>query len=155
AEQRSPSTTEDAEDAEENSRRIAGLTLRVLRVLRGRPIDMPGDTLSKPSLLTLRLSPPPVTGRLVGAAAIGVVILLWWLATSGLGSEDRFISPVILPSPAEVVKSFPTLLNERGLIQSIAATLKRVLIGFGLAAAVGAPLGIMAGSWRVVEAPGA
>src|SRR3989442_2992917 len=109
----------------------------------------------KPSLLTLRLSPPPMTRRLVGVGAMGVVVLLWWLATTGLGSEDRFISPIILPSPAEVVRSFPSLLNDRALLQSIAATLKRVLIGFGLAAVIGVPLGILAGSWRVVESAGA
>ena len=40
-------------------------------------------------------------------------------------------------------------------MQSIAATLKRVLIGFGLAILVGVPLGIVAGSWRVVEASAA
>src|SRR3989475_8300933 len=109
----------------------------------------------KPSLLTLRLSPPPMTRRLVGVGAMGVVVLLWWLATTGLGSEDRFISPIILPSPAEVVRSFPSLLHDRALVQSIAATLKRVLVGFGLAALVGVPLGILAGSWRVLEAAGA
>jgi ABC-type nitrate/sulfonate/bicarbonate transport system permease component len=107
------------------------------------------------SLLTLRLSPPPLTRRLVGAGAIGLVVLIWWLATSGLGSEDRLVSPIILPSPAEVLKSFPTLLYERALLQSIAATLKRVLIGFGLAALVGVPLGIIAGAWRVMEAAAA
>jgi ABC-type nitrate/sulfonate/bicarbonate transport system permease component len=107
------------------------------------------------SLLTLRLSPPPLTRRLVGAGAMGIVVLLWWLATTGLGSEDRLVSPIILPSPAEVVKSFPTLLHERALLQSIAATLKRVLIGFGLAAVVGVPLGIIAGAWRVMEAAAA
>src|SRR5207237_6849241 len=79
---------------------------------------------------------------------------LWRLVTTGLGAEDRLISPLILPSPAEVVQSFPSLLHERALVQSIAATLKRVLIGFGLAAAVGVPLGVIAGSWRVVEAAG-
>jgi len=83
------------------------------------------------------------------------IVLVWWLATSGLGSEDRWISPVILPSPGEVLRSFPVLLNERGLLQSIAATLKRVLIGFGLAALIGVPLGIIAGSWRVVESAAA
>jgi ABC-type nitrate/sulfonate/bicarbonate transport system permease component len=118
---------------------------------------MPADSSSKPSLLTLRLSPHPMTRRLVGVGAMAVVVLLWWLATSGLasGTEDRFVSPIILPSPAEVVKSFPSLLNERALLQSIAATLKRVLIGFGLAVLVGVPLGIIAGSWRLVEAAAA
>ncbi len=110
---------------------------------------------SRPSLLTLRLAPSPMTERLVGVGAMGVVVILWWLATTGLGSEDRLISPIILPSPVEVIRSFPSLLRDRALVQSIAATLKRVLVGFGLAAAVGVPLGIIAGSWRVVEAAGA
>src|SRR5713101_2909667 len=114
---------------------------------------MPADW--KTSLLALRVPPHPMTRRLVGVGAMGFVVLLWWLATTGFRSEDRLISPVILPSPAEVVRSFPSLLNDRALLQSIAATLKRVLIGFGLAAAVGVPLGIVAGSWRVVEAAGA
>jgi NitT/TauT family transport system permease protein len=96
-----------------------------------------------------------MTSRLIGAGAMGLIVLFWWLATTGLGSEDRLISPIILPSPPEVIRSFPSLLNDRALLQSIAATLKRVLIGFGLAAIVGVPLGIVAGSWRVVEAAGA
>jgi ABC-type nitrate/sulfonate/bicarbonate transport system permease component len=110
---------------------------------------------AKRSLLALRLSPPRVTRQLVGAGSLAVLVLVWWAATRGLGSEDRWISPVILPSPLEVIRSFPVLLNERGLLQSIAATLKRVLIGFGLAALVGVPLGIIAGSWRVIESAAA
>src|SRR5215510_13249833 len=113
---------------------------------------MPSD--SKPPLLALRIPPPRLTSRLIGLGALAIVVLLWWLATTGLGSEDRLVSPIILPSPAEVIRSFPTLLNERALLQSIAATLKRVLIGFGLAALIGVPLGILAGSWRVLEAAG-
>ena len=115
----------------------------------------PAAATAKPGLFTLRLSPSGGARRLIGAGAVGVVVLLWWFATSGIGSEDRLISPIILPSPAEVVKSFPTLWNERGLLESIAATLRRVLIGFGLAALVGVPLGIIAGSWRAIEAAGA
>src|SRR5882672_4065939 len=110
---------------------------------------------SRPTLFALRIAPPRMTRRLVGAGAVGVVVLIWWLATTGVGAENRLVSPVILPSPAEVIRSFPSLLNERALLQSIAATLKRVLIGFGLAVIVGVPLGIVAGSWRVVEAAAA
>jgi ABC-type nitrate/sulfonate/bicarbonate transport system permease component len=105
-------------------------------------------------LLALRIAPSRMVRRIAGAAAVGFIVLLWWLATLG-AVENRFISPVIMPSPAEVVHRFPALLNERGLLQSIAATMRRVLIGFGLAAFVGIPLGIIAGSWRLFEAAAA
>src|SRR3989442_6234554 len=113
---------------------------------------------AKRSLLrvsTLRLSPAPMTRRLVGVGAMGVVVLLWWLATTGLHSEERLISRVILPSPAEVVRSFPSLWRDRALLESIAATLKRVLIGFGLAAGNCGPPGVAGRSWRGVHAAGA
>jgi len=107
------------------------------------------------TLLALRLAPPRPIRYLAGAGALGLVVLFWWLATLGADAESRLVSPVILPSPGEVFGSFPSLLNERALLQSIAATLKRVLIGFGLAVIVGVPLGILAGAWRIFEAAGA
>ena len=107
------------------------------------------------SLFSLRLPPPPMARRLIGVGAVALIVVVWWIATSGLGSEDRWVSPVILPSPGEVVKSFPSLFRERALLQSIAATLKRVLIGFGLAALIGVPFGIAAGSWRAIESAAA
>src|SRR3954463_10347214 len=110
---------------------------------------------AKRSLLALRIPPPRMTRRLIGGGAMAVIVLVWWLATSGIGSEGRWGSPVIPPSPLEVLRRLPGLLTERGLLQSIAAPLKRVLVGFGLAALVGVPLGIAAGSWRVVESAGA
>src|SRR3954471_14249426 len=114
---------------------------------------MPSD--SRSSLFAIRVPPSRVVRQLLGAGAVVIVVVLWWLATIGSSAESRLISPVILPSPREVLASFPSLLNERGLAQSIAATLRRVLIGFGLAVVVGVPLGILAGSWRVIEASAA
>jgi NitT/TauT family transport system permease protein len=55
----------------------------------------------------------------------------------------------------EVIRSFRSLWFDRALVASILATLRRVLIGFGLAALVGVPLGILAGSWRVLDAASA
>ena len=103
-------------------------------------------------------SPPPrLTRRLVGAGGDGRRRAAL-VAGHDAARTPRtgWISPVILPSPAEVVRELSrACCNERALLQSIAATLKRVLIGFGLAVLVGVPLGILAGSWRVVEAAGA
>jgi NitT/TauT family transport system permease protein len=106
-------------------------------------------------LLELRITPARPIQQLAGIATIGIVLLLWWLATTGLGTEDRLISPVILPSPMEVARSFKSLWTDRALVASIMATLRRVLVGFGLAVLVGVPLGIVAGSWRLFEAAGA
>src|SRR5688500_7157820 len=106
-------------------------------------------------LTALRISPPPLTARALGAGTIAVLVALWWLATSGATAESRWISPVILPSPGEVLRSFGSLWTDRGLPLSIVATLRRVIAGFGLAVVVGVPLGILAGSWRVLDAAAA
>jgi ABC-type nitrate/sulfonate/bicarbonate transport system permease component len=105
-----------------------------------------------PGLFDLRVAPVPRIRLLVGIGAVVVVFVLWFLATFGAIPEQRLISPVILPSPVEVAKSFGPLWTERDLLDSIIATLRRVLAGFGLAIVVGVPLGIVAGSWRVLEA---
>ena len=102
-------------------------------------------------LFALRTAPPPFTGRLIGLGAVGIIILLWFMATRGASAEQRWVSPVILPSPVEVFRSFGALWYQRDLLASIIATLRRVLIGFGIATAVGIPLGIAAGSWRALE----
>jgi ABC-type nitrate/sulfonate/bicarbonate transport system permease component len=105
-------------------------------------------------MFALRVSPAPLTRRLLGVGAVALTVLAWWMVTLG-AAEERVVSPVILPSPAEVWTSLPSLFRDRALLQSIAATLKRVLVGFGLAIIVGVPLGIAAGAWRVVAASAA
>jgi NitT/TauT family transport system permease protein len=103
-------------------------------------------------LMILRNNPPPMLRRALGALGILLVVFVWWLLTRGASAETRIISPVLLPSPGEVVRSVPGLFTERGLIESTVATLKRVLSGFGLAILVGVPLGILAGSYRLFDA---
>ncbi|MFN0170516.1 MAG: ABC transporter permease [Bryobacteraceae bacterium] len=109
----------------------------------------------QPRLFDLRVPPPPLTAKLLGAGTVALLCVLWWLVTLGATPETRLVSPVILPSPAEVFRSFGTLWTERALAASIAATMRRVLIGFGLAALVGVPLGIAAGAWRVLDSAAA
>ncbi len=103
-------------------------------------------------LIELRVRP----GRWVrwGLGASGVLVLLgvWQFLTWGAEAELRIVSPVTLPSPGEVFASIGSLFSERALARSVAATLWRVLLGFGLAILVGAPLGILAGTWRGLDA---
>ena len=103
-------------------------------------------------LFTLRQPPPPLTKRLIGALGVVIVVAIWFLVTLGSTPESRLVSPVILPSPSEVVRSLPELVTERALLQSVAATLQRVLAGFALAIVVGVPLAILAGAYRVFDA---
>src|ERR1035438_9270188 len=112
---------------------------------------MASDAKSR-GLFDLRIAPAPPVRWLIGASAVGMIFALWCIATRGKIPEQRWASPVILPSPIEVGRSFRPLWYERGLLDSIIATLRRVLAGFGLAIIIGVPLGIAAGSWRVLEA---
>ena len=103
-------------------------------------------------LFTLRESPPPLVKRGVGFAGVAIAVIVWWALTVGATAETRIVSPVVLPSPGEVLRSIPTLFTERALVASTAATLRRVLTGFGLAILVGVPLGILAGAYRIFDA---
>ena len=103
-------------------------------------------------LFRLRADPPPTLRRLLGVLGVVIVALVWGGLTYGDVPEERLVSPVLLPSPLEVVGSVPVLFRERALIESIFATLKRVLSGFGLAILIGVPLGILAGSYRLLDA---
>ena len=103
-------------------------------------------------LFTLREPPPPMIKRGVGVLGVGIVVFIWWLVTFGATAETRFVSPVVLPSPGEVLRSIPALFTERAIVASTAATMRRVITGFGLAIVIGVPLGILAGAYRMFDA---
>lgn len=103
-------------------------------------------------LFALRREGPPLVRQAAGALGVGIVVLVWWLLTLGATPESRVVSPVLLPSPGEVIRGIPALFTERALVASIAATLKRVFGGFALAIVVGVPLGILAGAYRMLDA---
>ena len=103
-------------------------------------------------LLTLRGEPAPLVRRSAGILGVAMIMLIWWLLTLGATPESRAVSPVLLPSPGEVIRGVPALFTERALVASVAATLKRVFGGFVLAILVGVPLGIVAGSYRLFDA---
>jgi len=104
-----------------------------------------------PWYTTLRQDPPGVLPKLLGAASIGLILLIWFLFTAGDTPADRPISPSKLPSPGEVIGAISAVV-ERGLADSIVATLMRVLVGFFWAIVVGVGLGVLAASFRGVLA---
>ncbi len=99
---------------------------------------------------TIRDTPSYVEGLLFGAACIGFVLLVWWFLSAGDG-DSRIVDAYTLPTPKETFESFPDLWR-RELSRSIVISLARVVGGFLLAAAIGVPLGVVAGSYPRVNA---
>jgi NitT/TauT family transport system permease protein len=95
---------------------------------------------------------PTIAGRaLMGGLFLALLLAAWTLATRG-EAERRMISPEVLGSPAEVLRSLPSLWFDRALTRNLAASLWRVLQGFALAALVGVPLGVLAGAFKRIDA---
>ncbi len=102
-------------------------------------------------LLSLR-RPTPLWQTLVfGALCIALVFGIWWYVTAG-EDEERLVSYVSFPSPAETFRNFHSLWFDRELTRNTLASLRRVTLGFALAAAIGVPLGVLCGCFSWINA---
>ena len=96
---------------------------------------------------------PSILGRMaIGGAFLGLLGAAWFVLTWGDVPELRLVSPVKIPSPVEVFSRLGMLIFKVGLGHHLLVSLTRVLEGFGLAIAIGLPLGILAGTFRRVGA---
>jgi NitT/TauT family transport system permease protein len=102
-------------------------------------------------MFALRRPIPAWIAVLASLACLGVVLGLWWLVTYG-PVEDRWLGPLTLPSPQETFETFPQLWNDRALTRNTFASLRRVGMGFALAAGIGVPLGVLCGCFTWVGA---
>jgi NitT/TauT family transport system permease protein len=102
--------------------------------------------------LRIRETIPGWLWAVLGIIPIAALLGLWFLVTAGGRPEDRMISPTILPSPVEVVRSFPALWFERALMRNLLISFGRVLGGFAIAVAVSFPLGLFMGSFTKLKA---
>jgi NitT/TauT family transport system permease protein len=94
------------------------------------------------------------TWQTVGIAVLCLATCfgLWWFVTRAGPEGERLIPRYDLPSPAETFQSFPSLWEDRYLTVNTVVTLKRVVFGFGLAAIIGVPLGILCGCFPRINA---
>jgi ABC-type nitrate/sulfonate/bicarbonate transport system permease component len=99
----------------------------------------------------VRREPGRVAKIVLGLAPILIILLVWAALTHGR-AEERVISPLILPSPLEVVRSFHSLWFEAELSRSLVASASRVVLGFGVAILLAFPLGVLMGSFSRVKA---
>jgi ABC-type nitrate/sulfonate/bicarbonate transport system permease component len=87
----------------------------------------------------------------MGALFLLVIYGLWAYVTAG-DYEERIIGYTTLPSPSETFDSFEELWTERALMDNLFVTIRRVMLGFLLAAVVGIPLGIFCGCFPLLQA---
>jgi NitT/TauT family transport system permease protein len=81
--------------------------------------------------------------RLPSLAVIVLLGALWWAIVAATQS-------VIFPTPWQVVTGTLELIQDGTLFEHIGASLARVAVGFGLAVAIGVPLGLWMGWFRRV-----
>lgn len=99
----------------------------------------------------LREEIPQWQAALMALLCVIVCLGIWWFVTHG-EAEERILGPTVLPSPYETFASFKNLWVERKLPSNIWASLRRVLLGFGLAAVIGVPVGILCGCFTSANA---
>lgn len=106
-------------------------------------------------LWALRAPIPRGMSRLLAAASVGLVFLVWGICsyvqvTRGKGPEP-LVPHFFLPSPDEVVKSLLYLLYEKQLLQAIWTSFLRILFAFALSIGIAFPLGVLMGSFEAVN----
>jgi NitT/TauT family transport system permease protein len=94
----------------------------------------------------LRRDIPVWSYRALAAGSFVCVLALWaWL------SHRDFVNPVFVPTPASVWEAARAILADENLWLDVKTSFLRVSAGFLLAAALGVPLGILMGSFKVFE----
>jgi NitT/TauT family transport system permease protein len=103
-------------------------------------------------IFALRRPIPQWAGILLGITCIASVLGIWWFLTRG-AYEERILEYRSLPSPAETFNrdQFNRLWFDYALTRNLIASLRRVVLGFALAAAIGIPLGILCGCFPWVN----
>jgi len=86
----------------------------------------------------------------LGVIPILLLLLVWFFITNG-EPEERIVTPLILPSPVEVVRSFKSLWFDAGLSRSVLASGLRVIAGFGVSLLFAFPVGLLMGSFSKVK----
>jgi NitT/TauT family transport system permease protein len=106
---------------------------------------------TRPPWLGIR-TPVSTTWKIIlGTIPIVLLFLIWWLLTAG-EAEMRILSPLILPSPFEVITSFKSLWFEAELTRSVIASTLRVVLGFLVGVMVAFPLGLFMASFSKIKA---
>lgn len=120
-----------------------------------RPAPAPAQRARRPSLWALRSTLSPTTGRLLSLSSLAVLFLVWcglsYIHVTRNGESVPLVPHFFLPAPHDVVKSLLYLIFEKDLMEAVGVSALRILKAFGLSLAVALPLGILMGSFEVVN----
>ena len=86
---------------------------------------------------------------LLGVLSIGSVLLVWYLATKY--RIDFYVRFGNIPAPGEVFDKTIEVNQSPRFMQNIAISVRRILLGFFIAAALGILLGVMIGRYRLMR----
>ncbi|MFY9478155.1 MAG: ABC transporter permease [Pseudomonadota bacterium] len=109
------------------------------------PAD-PAPAVAPTPLFALRQGIPASVYWSLAAVGLLAPIVLWILAVA-----SGRVEPVFLPGPAKVIERVQVWWAD-GLLGDIGISTMRVVVGWALASLIALPLGLLIGSWRVVQA---
>lgn len=111
--------------------------------------DLPRRAAPRRAVSTRSLRQPisPRRRRLLGVASF-VVPLVLWTTLSGSGAVD----PAFLPAPLDVLRAGLDMARDGTLLPDVWASVRRIVLGFGLAVLLSLPLGFAMGAFRAGQA---
>jgi len=83
--------------------------------------------------------------RFLLATAFFAVLVLLWEALY----RAKIWSPVLLPSPAQVVRYLESAAADGTLFKAAVITMRRLLIGYVIGLLMGLPLGLLTARWKL------
>lgn len=97
--------------------------------------------------LALREDISPRLRRVLGVASFAVPLVLWFLL-----SATAAVDPAFLPSPGAVLSAGLDMARQGTLLTDVEASVRRIVLGFGLAVLLSLPLGVAMGAFRAGQA---
>ena len=103
--------------------------------------------MTRKRLFEFKMQLPKRRYAFLGSFAFVGVVLLWHLV-----SNSGLIQRYFLPAPSEIVSAAFLLFEDKGFWEGVQDSFFRVTVGYALAVVLAVPVGVLVGSFKVVEA---
>jgi NitT/TauT family transport system permease protein len=115
----------------------------------GLPSAEPAPRISLTKLFAIRITREQIVAMLLGCLSISLLFLFWYVGTRY--KLEFYIRFKNVPTPYEVFQQASQIVFSHKFLVNIAYSLRRILLGFFIAIAIGVPLGLMIGKYRRVS----